>query len=316
MAKATNGYAFAPKTLNDALKLNELETLLSLSERPIPVKNPIVTSVLDLRKYNASRVDICDENSVPERRQPGYLNEPVVSPQKALEKATTEIPAASGVVNPNRIRRILQEMKAIIDSPHPAIDIFPCQKNIAFWRMLIQGPESSPYQGGVWLVYANFSDEYPLTAPEVRFVTAIKHCNVNPYGKICHSIFNRNWTSNTTMKQVLDCVYGLMLYPETDDPLDTTLALEFHSNAANYNRSISEHVKKHAQSKTKDAWRQELLEDEEIPQEKLCKVCLGRKISVAFVPCGHVSCCDNCSTKVQKCPVCRKEIQKVQKVFF
>lgn len=50
---------------------------------------------------------------------------------------------------------------------------------------------------------------------------------MNPLGKVCHSIFTRNWTSDLTMSQVLSCVYGLLLTPETDDPLDSNLAMAF-----------------------------------------------------------------------------------------
>ena len=92
---------------------------------------------------------------------------------------------------------------------------------MTFWRVLLQGAEGSPYEGGTWLLFARFPPEFPVLPPEMRFVTPILHCNVNCYGKICHSILDRNWTSDTTMKDVFNCIYGLLLTPDTDDPLDT-----------------------------------------------------------------------------------------------
>ena len=38
----------------------------------------------------------------------------------------------------------------------------------------------------------SFPPEYPLSPPEMRFITPILHCNVNSHGKICHSIFDSN----------------------------------------------------------------------------------------------------------------------------
>jgi ubiquitin-protein ligase len=63
----------------------------------------------------------------------------------------------------------------------------------------------------------------------VRFVTPILHCNVNCYGKICHSIFGRNWTADTTIASIFENVYGLLLTPDIADPIDTNLAMDFHA---------------------------------------------------------------------------------------
>jgi ubiquitin-protein ligase len=53
----------------------------------------------------------------------------------------------------------------------------------------------------------------------------VVHCNVNAHGKICHSIFDRNYSSDTAVGTLLEHVYGLLLTPDKDDPLDSTLAL-------------------------------------------------------------------------------------------
>eukprot|EP00966_Prymnesium_polylepis_P316132 7304467-Prymnesium_polylepis.1 len=63
----------------------------------------------------------------------------------------------------------------------------------------MEGPGGSPYADGTWLLSVRFPPTYPVQPPEVRFVTSIIHCNINSYGKVCHSILDRNWTSDTTM---------------------------------------------------------------------------------------------------------------------
>ena len=83
--------------------------------------------------------------------------------------------------------------------------------------MVMKGPEGTPYEDGAFLLYAHFPPTYPRTAPEMRFITPIYHCNVNPEGRICHSIFDRNYSVNTsTVRLILDCVFGLMLEPEPE----------------------------------------------------------------------------------------------------
>eukprot|EP01116_Phalansterium_solitarium_P023797 TRINITY_DN851_c0_g1_i5.p2 TRINITY_DN851_c0_g1~~TRINITY_DN851_c0_g1_i5.p2 ORF type:complete len:522 (-),score=161.57 TRINITY_DN851_c0_g1_i5:965-2530(-) len=250
MCKATGGYSFNPTNLKDALRLMELETLLFLAERPqiAPVRRA-VGRLNELTKFTAMPVDVCNETTVPARRLPAELSQASLSLELTLERGAPPV-LSKRPDEASRIRRIMQELRLLMSEPHPSVEVFPCESNIRFWRLLLKGPEESPYAGGVWLLYANFSEEYPLRAPEMRFVTPIKHSNVNHYGKICHSIFTRNWTSDTTMRAVSDLVYALMLHPETQDPLDTTLAMQYFEDPGVYEVSIAEHVARHATGKT------------------------------------------------------------------
>jgi len=47
-----------------------------------------------------------------------------------------------------------------------------------------------------------------------------------------------------------------------------------------------------------------------------CAVCMTHPIQVALVPCGHSNLCRRCSRKLQRCPFCRKEIFRRQKLFL
>jgi len=163
----------------------------------------------------------------------------------------------------SRVREIMLQMKMLLENPHPSIDILPCSKDIGFWSVLIEGPSGTPYEKGTWLVYVKFPKNYPKEAPEVRFVTPIKHCNINQYWKVCHSIFTRNWTSDTSMHRLLSCVYGLFLTPETDNPLDTGLTAQYYTNSSQYKLLVEQHVAKYA-SKSRQMLRQQLLGDIEI----------------------------------------------------
>lgn len=39
-----------------------------------------------------------------------------------------------------------------------------------------------------------------------------------------------------------------------------------------------------------------------------CVICLDKQSSSVFLPCGHVCCCQSCSTSVELCPMCRSAI--------
>jgi ubiquitin-protein ligase len=222
ISKCSGGYCFNPKTLPNALKLNELETMLTMYERPEPRDRQPVMSYQSLMKFAdlwLHPLDLCDDETVPQRRQPDALKGAVLSLEKTLTKLTRDVsdePTEAEKQEQNRqvvaartrIRRIMKEISYLTKNPHPAFDIYPNRDDISFWKIVMEAPNESPYKGGVFVMYMSFPVEFPLLAPEVRFVTPVRHCNVNQYGKICHSIFTRNWTADTTIARIIECVFG------------------------------------------------------------------------------------------------------------
>jgi len=171
-----------------------------------------------------------------------------------------------------RTKRVMKEMRSLSRQCHPAFDIYPCVDDIFFWRMTMEGPAGTPYAGGVWLLYVQFPEEYPEAAPQIRFITPIRHCNINCYGRICHSILDRNYTIDASILTILQCVYGLLLTPDVSDPLDSTLALSFYDDSGLYETSIINHVKRHATT-SRAQWKitltqQNISKPDPVPENK------------------------------------------------
>ena len=55
---------------------------------------------------------------------------------------------------------------------------------------------------------------------------------------------------------------------------------------------------------------------QKIEESRLCKICLDREVSQVFLPCGHSLSCRKCAVGLQKCPICRGNIQKSQTMYF
>uniref|UniRef100_A0A4W6CAN3 UBC core domain-containing protein n=1 Tax=Lates calcarifer TaxID=8187 RepID=A0A4W6CAN3_LATCA len=113
-------------------------------------------------------------------------------------------------------RRILEELKSLHCNPHPYFTIFPSESDFSKYI----GPPDTPYEKGVFELFCQFGSDYPVKPPTVRFVTRIYHCNINSVGRICHNIFDRSYNAQITMRDILDAVYGLLIVPEPQDPLD------------------------------------------------------------------------------------------------
>ena len=270
ISHATGGCSFLPAEIAGALKLFEMEGVLSMSRRDVA---PAVGPLLEI---DFSRFKCGDYDQEPETQMPSEMAKKVISAKACLAKQASTMPTS----NTGRAsKRIMAELAKIQKDPHASIEIYPSEDDISFWRLLVTGPEFTPYENCVFLLYVKFLETYPMSPPEVRFITPIYHCNINHSGRICHSVFGRNYSSDLSMREILDCMYGLLLEPEPNDPLDSNMAEQYFSERETYNEKAKRMARQHA-SKTVAQWRKELLgtvvtdsEIGQVPKELICSLC-------------------------------------------
>ncbi|XP_013795608.2 baculoviral IAP repeat-containing protein 7 isoform X3 [Apteryx mantelli] len=53
-----------------------------------------------------------------------------------------------------------------------------------------------------------------------------------------------------------------------------------------------------------------------LQEERMCKVCMDRDVSVVFVPCGHLVACAECAPNLRLCPICRAVIRGSVRTFM
>ena len=180
---------------------------------------------------------------------------------------TAATPMARRIVAPSnngsrsnlRQSRLLREINLLSSRPSPTYDIYVSESDMSFMKAVVSGPAGSPYEGGTFVLYLHADDSYPTFAPKARFITKVKHPNVNSHGRICMAIFDRDWTSDTTMATLMDTIYGLLYQPETQDPVSTSATLAYHHDQVEYAEHVREFTTKYAK-KTREEWKAELLD--------------------------------------------------------
>ncbi|XP_033830965.1 uncharacterized protein LOC117378471 [Periophthalmus magnuspinnatus] len=259
---ASGGCCFKPETSKDGLKLFEAETILSLAMRkpknkadPSSVTKGFLTGLFAVHGYD----------DLPEAVLPTEISSKVTAPEAALKKKIRE--AKDGRFM-ERDRRILEELKSLHCQPHPFFQIYPSETDFTFWRVLMEGPPDTPYESGVFELFCQFGPEYPVKPPTVRFITFIYHCNINNVGRICHNIFDRGYNAHITMREILNAVYGLLMDPEPQDPLDSILAEEYLTSRSKYDEEAKKHTEKSA-GQTLDEMEKKLVETVKPLPEKL-----------------------------------------------
>ena len=64
-------------------------------------------------------------------------------------------------------KRLFQEYKTLLTSPPDGITAGPISEDDLFlWEALIQGPEETPFEGGIFPAELKFPKDYPLNPTE------------------------------------------------------------------------------------------------------------------------------------------------------
>lgn len=76
-------------------------------------------------------------------------------------------------------RRIIKETQRLMQEPVPGISAVPDDTNARYFHVIVTGPEDSPFEGGLFKLELFLPEDYPMSAPKVRFITKIYHPNID-----------------------------------------------------------------------------------------------------------------------------------------
>ena len=194
-ALSTGGYCLHFTDITQVEEICEREPLLSSTLRAPSHSNDYTTSQ-SMRIL--AKPQLQNPVTTPSRVAKAYWNEPTIA-ENTQKK---------------RLKRILREMVNAMQKVS-RISIYPIKDHVDTWRILIEGPSGSVYEGGAFLLYAVFPPDYPDSPPEVRFETPIHLCSITTDGGIGLPILNRKYYSpDFTMPEILTGIQAMFV--ETD----------------------------------------------------------------------------------------------------
>jgi len=116
--------------------------------------------------------------------------------------------------------------------------------NLFEWKVYIEGPKDTFYEGGVFQLTMKFPDEYPMLPPELKFISDFWHPNVyKETGVVCISILHppgddemsgeiaaERWMPTQTVTTILLSVISLLNAPNTSSPANVDASVEWRKD--------------------------------------------------------------------------------------
>ncbi|KAH0598697.1 hypothetical protein MHUMG1_04001 [Metarhizium humberi] len=155
-------------------------------------------------------------------------------------------------------RRLLQEYRALTNSPPEGITAGPVSEDdLLHWECLIQGPEGTPFEGGVFPAELKFPKDYPLAPPTMKFLADMWHPNVYPSGLVCISILHppgddpnhyehasERWSPIQSVEKILISVMSMLAEPNDESPANVEAAKMWRERRADYENKVRDGVRR------------------------------------------------------------------------
>nr|XP_014337059.1 PREDICTED: ubiquitin-conjugating enzyme E2 S [Bos mutus] len=104
---------------------------------------------------------------------------------------------------PHIIRLVYKEVTTLTADPPDGIKVFPNEEDLTDLQVTIEGPEGTPYAGGLFRMKLLLGKDFPASPPKGYFLTKIFHPNVGANGEICVNVLKRDRTAELGIRHVL-----------------------------------------------------------------------------------------------------------------
>eukprot|EP00940_MAST-03C_sp_MAST-3C-sp2_P001441 g1441.t1 len=160
---------------------------------------------------------------------------------------------------PHIMRAIAKEVRKLATSPPAGITFVPNpEENIAEIYADLEGPDDTPYAGGVFRIKLVIGRDYPSAPPKGYFLTKIYHPNVAPdTGEICVNTLKKDWSEDVGLCRIMKVIWCLLVVPFPESSLNDEAGKLFMDSYDDYAKKAklmtSIHAKKTGDEKAESA---------------------------------------------------------------
>ncbi|RNF26425.1 ubiquitin-conjugating enzyme E2 [Trypanosoma conorhini] len=136
-------------------------------------------------------------------------------------------------------RRLMQDLKRIQCSSNPLFSARPIDGDLFHWRAVVLGPDSTVWEGGVFKLRLDFTEEYPCAPPKVRFLTKdMFHPNVYVDGNVCLDTLKNAWSPTLDVESLLMMIISFLSDPNPNSAANGEAALLYTTAKDKYDERV------------------------------------------------------------------------------
>jgi hypothetical protein len=165
----------------------------------------------------------------------------------------------------------------------------------------------------------NMKARYETAASDVN-ITNTKEYMVKQRSPILLSVTYENDTKVMEFcKETIDFSEELMKNIKNAFEIDNITNLAIFKNEID-NTELLSYTRQIAELKEKDVIVVNEIREDNVKkrerEDRECSICLDNERDCVYVPCGHTKTCMSCSKNIDKCPICRSDINNKYKMYL
>ena len=121
--------------------------------------------------------------------------------------------------------RLNKELAELSTNPPENCTVQIVNNNISEWRVDINGPAGTPYEGGHFILSITLPEQYPFKPPEAKFDTKIYHPNVlKDSGEICKDMYQTGWGPVKNIRWVIELILSFLINPVPEHSVEVDIS--------------------------------------------------------------------------------------------
>jgi len=138
---------------------------------------------------------------------------------------------------------LANQLRSLLNDPVEGFTVEADEANFFEWKVWIEGPQDTCYAGGVFQLSLKFPKDYPMSPPELKFVSDFWHPNVFANGKVCMSILHppgedamsgelpeERWLPTQSVTTIILSLMSLLNDPNCASPANVDSSVEWRNH--------------------------------------------------------------------------------------
>jgi ubiquitin-conjugating enzyme E2 S len=151
-------------------------------------------------------------------------------------------------IAPKVLNQVLKQLGELQEKELDGIQLVQNDENPLDIQAEFEGPEQTPYEGGVFRLKLTLGADFPAQPPKAFLLTKIFHPNIAATGEVCVNTLKRDWQPTSwSIPNILQVIRCLLIVPFPESALNEEAGKLFMESYDEYAEHARMMTRVHAQ---------------------------------------------------------------------